>query len=126
MRPLESQIRLRQWQVDEARRRVAALVRLEEQFRADRARLEVELAADQAAGVLSDAQLVDRRDKLDRSLTEVAGQIGRAREVLCDASAELQRSERAARAVQHHARQRRDRGRYREALRPGLLPQQAE
>ncbi|HLY56420.1 MAG TPA: hypothetical protein VKS60_12740 [Stellaceae bacterium] len=126
MRPLDSHIRLRKWQLDEARRRVAALVRLEEQFRADRARLEIELAAEHAAGMLPDVQLFERRDKLDCSLAEVAGQLGQAREVLSDASAELQRSERAVRAVEKHVRRKRDRGLPRPGLPLGLQPHQAE
>ncbi len=119
MRPFQSQIRLQKWQVDEAQRRVGELLRLEVQLRADRARLDTELAGEQAtaAGSYEAAmtygayaeRLIERREKLDMSITEVDGQIEQAREVLRDAFAELKKFELAASAAEERVRRRRDR-----------------
>lgn len=119
MKPFQSQIRLQKWQVDEARRRVAELMRLEEQFKADRARLDTELSEEQETAARSfeaaltygayAERLIERRDKLDRSIVEVVEQIGQAREALRDAFAELKKFELAAQAAEERARRRRDR-----------------
>jgi flagellar export protein FliJ len=119
VKPFQSQIRLHKWQVDEAQRRVAELLRLEERFRADRARLDIELANEQsvAAGSVEASltyaafaqRLIERRERLDRSIAEVAEQIDQARDGLRDAFAELKKVELAAEAAETRERRRRDR-----------------
>lgn len=119
MKPFESQIRLQKWQVDEAQRKLAELLRLEERLKADRARLDGELAAEQKAAAASleasltyagyARQLIDRRQKLDHSIVEVAAQVVQAREALRDCFAELKKFELAAEAAEERARRRRDR-----------------
>jgi flagellar export protein FliJ len=113
----ESQIRLHKWQVDEAQRRLAELLRLEDRLREDLRRLEAEQANEQqvaAASVEASLtygayveQLIDRRHKLNRSIAEVVEQVTQAREALKDAFAELKKFELAAEAAEERARRRR-------------------
>ena len=116
MKHFESQIRLHKWQVDEAQRRLAELLRLEERLRDDLDRLEREKITEQAAAGSSfeasltydayAAQLVERRHKLNRSIAEVAEQVTQARDVLKDSFAELKKFELAAEAAEERARKR--------------------
>lgn len=117
MKHFESQIRLHKWQVDEAQRRLAELLRLEDRLREDLRRLEAEQANEQqvaAASVEASLtygvyveQLIDRRHKLNRSIAEVVEQVTQAREALKDAFAELKKFELAAEAAEERARRRR-------------------
>jgi flagellar biosynthesis chaperone FliJ len=119
MTSFDSQIRLHKWQVDEAQRRLAQLRLLEERFRADRDLLEAEVLNEQgvASGGFENsltyaayaARLIERRQRLDRSIAEVAAQIAEALEALGDAFAELKKFELAAEAAETRARKRRDR-----------------
>jgi flagellar export protein FliJ len=119
MKPFESQIRLQKWQVDEVQRRVAELLRLEEQLRLDRSRLDTELVSEQrtAAGSYEASltygafaeRLIERRERLDRSIVEVEERIDQAREALRDAFAELKKFELAAQAAEARVRRLRDR-----------------
>jgi flagellar FliJ protein len=114
-----SQIRLHKFHVDEAQRRLAELVRLEERLREDRTRLDAELTVEQQTAAASfeagltygayAVQLKDRREKLDRSIADVAASIAQARETLREAFAELKKFELAAEAAATRARRRRDR-----------------
>ena len=80
MKPFESQIRLHKWHVDEAQRRLAELLRLEESLRDDLNHLEAEKTAEQEIASQSleagqtygsyAAQLVERRHKLNRSIAK--------------------------------------------------------
>jgi flagellar FliJ protein len=114
----ESQIRLHKWHVDEAQRRLAELLRLEDRLREDLRRLEAEQAAEQrTAGASFEAsltygayaeQLIERRHKLNRSIAEVVEQVTQARETLKDTFAELKKFELAAEAAEERARRRRN------------------
>ena len=117
MKHFESQIRLHKWNVDEAQRRLAELLRLEDRLRDDLQRLDAEQTAEQAtaAGSLEASmtygayaeQLVERRHKLNRSIAEVVEQVTQAREALKDAFAELKKFELAAEAAEERVRKRR-------------------
>jgi flagellar protein FliJ len=113
----ESQIRLHKWNVDEAQRRLAELLRLEDRLREDLRRLETEQIVEQEAASISleasltygayAEQLIERRHKLNRSIAEVVEQVTQAREALKDAFAELKKFELAAEAAEERARKRR-------------------
>jgi len=113
----ESQIRLHKWHVDEAQRRLAELLRLEDRLREDLRRLEAEQAGEQEVASSSleasltygayAEQLIERRHKLNRSIAEVVEQVTQAREALKDAFAELKKFELAAEAAEERARKRR-------------------
>jgi flagellar protein FliJ len=117
MKPFESQIRLHKWHVDEAQRRLAELLRLEERLRDDLDHLEAEKTTEQAVASQSieasqtygsyAAQLVERRHKLNRSIAEVAEQVAQAREALKDTFAELKKFELAAESAEERNRKRR-------------------
>ncbi len=117
MKHFESQIRLHKWHVDEAQRRLAELLRLEDRLREDLRRLEAEQSTEQQVAAVSleasmtygvyAEQLTDRRHKLNRSIAEVVEQVTQAREALKDAFAELKKFELAAEAAEERARRRR-------------------
>jgi flagellar FliJ protein len=117
MKHFESQIRLHKWHVDEAQRRLAELLRLEDRLHGDLDRLELEKLAEQAEAEKSfearltfdayAAQLVERRHKLNRSIAEVAEQVTQARDALKDTFAELKKFELAAEAAEERASRRR-------------------
>jgi flagellar protein FliJ len=118
VKPFQSQIRLHKWHVDEAQRQLAELVRLEDHLRADLAKLESDLVAEQAAAAASmeasmtyaafAEQVVVRREKLARSIAEVSEQITHARDALRDAFAELKKFELAAEAAEERLKKRRE------------------
>ncbi|GGF35252.1 hypothetical protein GCM10011611_46930 [Aliidongia dinghuensis] len=118
MKPFQSQIRLHKWTVDEAQRRLGELIRLADRLRQDLADLEAEALREQAAAQASfEASLtygayaervIERREKLNRSIAEVDGQVEHARDALKDAFAELKKFELAAEAAQERARRKRD------------------
>lgn len=119
MKSFDSQIRLRKFHVDEAQRRLAELVRLEDRLREDRTRLDAELVQEQKTAAASleasftygayATQLIERREKLDRSVADVAASIAEARDALREAFAELKKFELAAESAATRARRRRDR-----------------
>ncbi|HVJ51973.1 MAG TPA: flagellar FliJ family protein [Aliidongia sp.] len=117
MKPFQSQIRLHKFNVDEAQRRLAELLRLEERLREDLVRLEQELAAEQKAAESLEAsvtyaafaeRVIERRNKLNHSIAEVAEQIVQARDGLRDAFAELKKFELAAEAAEERLKKRRE------------------
>lgn len=118
MKPFQSQIRLHKWTVDEAQRRLGELIRLADRLRQDLADLEAEAIREQAAALQSleasmtygayAARVIERREKLNRSIVEVDGQVEQAREALKDAFAELKKFELAAEAAEERARKKRD------------------
>jgi len=119
MRSFKSQIRLQKFHVDEAQRRLAELVQLEDRLKEARTQLDAELVDEQAVATESfeanltygtfAANLVQRREKLELSLLEVGQSIEEAREVLRDAFAELKKYELAASAAADRVRRTRDR-----------------
>jgi flagellar export protein FliJ len=119
MRSFKSQIRLQKFHVDEAQRRLAELVQLEDRLKEARTQLDAELVREQAEATKSfeasltygafATNLVQRREKLELSLLEVAQSIEDSREVLRDAFAELKKYELAANAAADRVRRTRDR-----------------
>jgi flagellar FliJ protein len=118
VKPFQSQIRLHKWTVDEAQRQLAELMRLADRLRQDVADLEAEVVRErQAASQSFEAgltfsgyleQVIERREKLHRSIAEVEGQIEQARDALKDAFAELKKFELAAEAAEERAKKKRD------------------
>ncbi|HLZ68148.1 MAG TPA: flagellar export protein FliJ [Aliidongia sp.] len=118
MKPFQSQIRLHKWTVDEAQRQLSELMRLADRLRQDLADLEAEAVREQQAAAQSleasmtfaayVERVIERREKLNRSIAEVEGQIEQAREALKDAFAELKKFELAAEAAEERARRKRD------------------
>ena len=118
MKPFQSQIRLHKWTVDEAQRRLGELMRLADRLRQDLADLEAEAIREQALAAQSlewgmtygayAARVVERREKLNRSIVEVDGQVEQARDALKDAFAELKKFELAAEAAEERAKKKRD------------------
>jgi flagellar protein FliJ len=119
MSTLDSLIRLHRWQVDERRRRVAELEELAEKLREDLRRLEAEQASEQeiaqrmpevtsSYGSYAGA-LIERRRKLNQSLTDTEQQTAKAREVLAEAYQEAKRYEIAAARRVLNQRQQADR-----------------
>ena len=118
MKPFQSQIRLHKWTVDEAQRRLGELIRLADRLRQDLVDLEAEAIREQAAALQSleasmtygayAERVIERRQKLNRSIVEVDGQVEQAREALKDAFAELKKFELAAEAAEERARKKRD------------------
>jgi flagellar export protein FliJ len=118
VKPFQSQIRLHKWTVDEAQRQLGELVRLGDRLRQDLADLGAEALSEQAAASQSleasmtygayAERLIERREKLNRSIAEVEGQIEQARDALKDAFAELKKFELAAEAAEERARKKRD------------------
>jgi flagellar export protein FliJ len=118
VKPFQSQIRLHKWTVDEAQRQLGELMRLADRLRQDVADLEAEVVRErQAAAQSFEAgltfsgymeQVIERREKLHRSIAEVEGQIEQARDALKDAFAELKKFELAAEAAEERAKKKRD------------------
>jgi len=118
VKPFQSQIRLHKWTVDEAQRRLGELMRLADRLRQDLADLEAEALSEQATAARSleasltygayAGRVVERREKLNRSIAEVDGQVEQARDVLKEAFAELKKFELAATAAEERARKKRD------------------
>ncbi len=118
MKPFESQIRLHKWTVDEAQRRLGELMRLADRLRQDLADLAAEALREQALAAQSfEASLtygayaervIERREKLNRSIADVEEQVEQARDALKDAFAELKKFELAAEAAEERAKKKRD------------------
>jgi hypothetical protein len=119
MRSFKSQIRLQKFHVDEAQRRLAELVQLEDRLKEARTQLDAELVREQTEATKSfeanltygafATNLVQRREKLELSLLEVAQSIEESRELLRDAFAELKKYELGASAAADRVRRTRDR-----------------
>jgi flagellar export protein FliJ len=118
VKPFESQIRLHKWTVDEAQRRLGELMRLADRLRQDLADLAAEALREQALAAQSfEASLtygayaervIERREKLNRSIADVEEQVEQARDALKDAFAELKKFELAAEAAEERAKKKRD------------------
>ncbi|HEY3917823.1 MAG TPA: flagellar FliJ family protein [Stellaceae bacterium] len=106
MSSLDTLIKLYRWQLDEQRRRVAEFERLAEKLRLQLRRLDEEETNEQQVATAShDASyayggyarsLIDRRDKLTKSVRDTEQRIVEARAALADAYAEVKRYEIAA------------------------------
>jgi flagellar FliJ protein len=101
---LAALIRLHRWRLDEKRRELSDLERIEDQFLADDRRLDAEVAAEQAfaqsnAGIGSftyggfAAGILERRKRIAMSLTEVRRRIEGKRAEVAEAFQELKRYE---------------------------------
>ncbi|HUZ72637.1 MAG TPA: flagellar FliJ family protein [Stellaceae bacterium] len=116
MSALDSLVRLHRWQLDERRRRLADLDLLATKLHHELNRLAEEEAREQAVASASleagasygsyARRLIERRRKIEQSLTSVQQQIVAAREGLSDAFQEMKRYEIAAanRAAQRRRR----------------------
>jgi flagellar export protein FliJ len=106
MSTLDTLIRLHRWQLDEQRRRVVEFETLADRLRAELQRLdEEEIAEQQIAGDCHEASftysgyaraLIERREKLAKSLADTEQQTALAREGLETAFQEVKRYETAA------------------------------
>jgi len=106
MSALDTLIRVHRWQLDERRRYLAGLDGLASRLRADAERLQEEADAEARAAGLSlqagaayplfIAALIERRNKIERSIAEVDIQIAEAREAVSVAFQEVKRYELAA------------------------------
>jgi len=106
MSAVDSLIRLHRWQLDEQRRRVAELEQLIAKLQAEMQRLDSEQAAEQTAAAKSPeaafaygsyaGAVIDRRQKLARSLAEAEQKTAEAREALAEVFQEVKRYEIAA------------------------------
>lgn len=106
MSTLDTLIRIHRWQLDEHRRRVAELESLAATLRDDVQRLDAEQASEQEVVRRSNgiaygygsytAALIERRQKLVRSLAEAEQRTTTAREALASAFQEAKRYEIAA------------------------------
>jgi flagellar export protein FliJ len=118
VKPFESQIRLHKWTVDEAQRQLAELMQLADRLRLDLADLEAEVRREQGLAAQSfeasltfgayAEQVIERREKLTRSIAEVEDQVERARDALKDAFAELKKFELAAASAEERTRRKRE------------------
>lgn len=116
MSALDSLIRLHRWQLDERRRQLAELDALGEKLRQEQTRLASEEQSEQAAASASHeaataygnyaTRLIERRDRLQKSLASVQQQIAEARETLAETYREVKRYEIASanRAMQQRKR----------------------
>lgn len=106
MSSLDTLIKLHRWQLDEQRRKVAEFESLAEKLRGELQRLDQdEVSEQQIASESHEANyaysgyaraLIDRRNKLMKSVEETEQQISQARAELADAFAEVKRYEIAA------------------------------
>jgi len=103
-RDLHTLIRLREWSVDNARRKLAELLRLVEDLEGQARALEDEIAAEQAvaratpndAGVVYGAfarAAIKRRERIAASIDQIEEEIAVARDELRDAYRELKKYE---------------------------------
>jgi len=100
---LAALIRLHTWRLDEKRRELADLQRLEDQFLEDGRRLEAEMAAEQEFAKTSDSGafsyggfavgVIERRKRIEASIDEVRRRIDDKRAEVAEAFQELKRYE---------------------------------
>jgi flagellar export protein FliJ len=105
MSALDQLVRLHGWTLDERRRKVVDLEQLAERLQADLTRLDADLAREEATAVTSlelqaaftayAAIARKRREKLARSIADVALEIERAQAEVTEAFQELKRYEQA-------------------------------
>lgn len=103
MKGLAALIRLHSWRLDEKRRELADLQRLEDQFLADLQRLEAEMAAEQEFAKTSDmgafsyggfaVGVIERRKRIEASIAEVRRRIEEKNDEVAEAFRELKRYE---------------------------------
>jgi hypothetical protein len=117
----ENRFRLQQWQLAERQRYLEELESLVTRLRGDEQRLDAEIAAAVPANPLEDRTavhqlfvrpLIDRRDKLSRSIATLEAQIAETREAVVSARQEVRvHGEAALLAIDGSAHQRRRRRR---------------
>lgn len=100
---LAALIRLHSWRLDEKRRELADLQRLEDQFLEDGRRLDAEVAAEQEFAKTSDmgsfsyggfaVGVIERRKRIEASIAEVRRRIEDKRAEVAEAFQELKRYE---------------------------------
>ena len=103
MKGLDALIRLHRWRLDEKRRELADLQRLEDQFLDDARQLEAEVAAEQEFAKSSDSGafsyggfavgVIERRKRIEASIAEVRRRIEDKRGEVAEAFRELKRYE---------------------------------
>ncbi|MBV8538049.1 MAG: flagellar FliJ family protein [Alphaproteobacteria bacterium] len=103
MKGLAALIRLHTWRLDEKRRELADLQRLEDQFLEDGRRLQAEVAAEQEFAKTSDGGafsyggfaigVIERRKRIEASIAEVRRRIDDKRAEVAEAFQELKRYE---------------------------------
>lgn len=103
MKGLAALIRLHTWRLDEKRRELADLQRLEDQFLEDGRRLDAEVAAEQEFAKTSDTGsfsyggfavgVIERRKRIEASIAEVRRRIDDKRAEVAEAFQELKRYE---------------------------------
>lgn len=103
MKGLAALIRLHNWRLDEKRRELADLQRLEDQFLEDGRRLDAEVAAEQEFAKTSDmgsfsyggfaVGVIERRKRIEASIAEVRRRIDDKRAEVAEAFQELKRYE---------------------------------
>jgi flagellar protein FliJ len=106
MKGIEGLIRLQRWRLDEARRRLADLERLREEFRDKQRRLDQEVEAEQRAAAADPdgqrawanfaARALERRATLARSAAETDAAAAAAHEEVSEAFREVKKLELAA------------------------------
>ena len=119
MSALDNLVRISRWHLDEARQKLGDLERLESRLQGDIDRLDANLAAERAAAQESDQARAaypayaqaqkGRRQRLERSIADVQGQIAPARDAVAEAfrevkTYELARDNERARAESQRAR----------------------
>lgn len=103
MSALDNLVRISRWHLDEARQKLGDLERLEAGLQDDLQRLDADLVAEQQAAQESDAARAaypayadaqkTRRQRLERSIADVQGQIAQARDAVADAFREAKKYE---------------------------------
>ncbi|MBK1668263.1 hypothetical protein CKO28_09465 [Rhodovibrio sodomensis] len=119
MSALDNLVRISRWHLDEARQRLGDLERLEARLQDDIGRLDANLKAEQTAAreteiaraaypAYAEAQKL-RRQRLERSIDDVRGQIAEAREAVAEAYREAKKYELARDNERARAQAKRDR-----------------
>ena len=101
---LDTLVRLRQWAVDEKRRKLGQLIKLQEALERQGQMLEEELVREQAVAAAAPAEagflyanyaeaVIQRRRSIEQSLAKVQGEIDEARDELRHAYRELKKYE---------------------------------
>ena len=106
MKGIDGLIRLQRWRLDEARRRLADLDRLKEEFQAKQLKLEDEIAREQTLASADEPgrrawssfaeRALERRATLARSATEAEAALAAAGEEVAEAFREVKKLEIAA------------------------------
>ena len=119
MSALDNLVRISRWHLDEARQKLGDLERLEARLQDEVARLDANLQAEQKAAHESDLARAaypayaeaqkQRRQRLERSIADVRGQIDQARQAVAEAFGEAKKYELARDNERARARTKRER-----------------